>query len=445
AVGIVRVRHSQPVTTVSISGGETVQDARNVQFQTNISSVTGAVPQSGSWQGNWLIAQKQISLDIWSYAKKISDNFSFYLGMLLDNCFDIKQGDVNATLLNPLRLGPERGNFYAGDVAIYKGEDMKLYAPLPPSPSDWAKSPGSTSNREVAGIARVLENLKHIDGKQYGIVLRQVARLNTRERLIASWFERESKSPLAFTNELWRMMLKPDIAVENGKALLALLSSKTIVYLINLFSTNNHVSKDELVRVPIPDPQTLPIAQLSDLANRLLAVRGSLERDFVERYHAVLPEFEAGTVYIPPSTVLAASRVPKLTIQALVGRGEVRNTGQTNGRIRTLRTRNIVSTIGPSRAYATSFSEILNLFLYEPGREEETWSQAQNWTLPDPVASAQWLSSYRQLMQQAQQQWETFLALQQQVDEAIADWYGFDEPMRTAISQGLPWAQRRRV
>lgn len=213
---------------------------------------------------------------------------------------------------------------------------------------------------------------------------------------------------------------------------------------VNLFSTNNDVGKDDLGRVPIPDPHTLPLAQLADLANQLLSVRGSLERDLVERYHAVLPEFESGTAYIPPSTVLAASRVPKLTMQALVGRGEVRNTGQANGRIRTLRTRTIVSTIDPSRPYAASFGEVLNLFLHEPVREEETWSQAQNWSLPDPVASSEWLNSYNQLMKQAQQQWETFLALQQQVDEAVANWYGFDAPMRTAISQGLPWAQRRR-
>jgi hypothetical protein len=239
--------------------------------------------------------------------------------------------------------------------------------------------------------------------------------------------------------------LKATATEELGKALLALINSKTTAYLVNLFSTNNHVGKDDVGRVPIPDPQTLPVAHLADLANQLLSVRASLERDFVERYHAVLPEFENGTVYIPPSQVLASSRVPKLTIQALVGRGEVRNTGLVNGRIRTLRTRNIVSSIDLSRFYAVTFSEVLSLFLHEPVREEETWSQAQNWSLPEPIAATQWLNSYNQLVQQAQQQWKTFIALHQQVDEAVADWYGFDAPMRVAIAQGLPWTQRRRM
>lgn len=95
-------------------------------------------------------------------------------------------------------------------------------------------------------------------------------------------------------------------------------------------------------------------------------------------------------------------------------------------------------------SYAVAFAQALALFLHEPARENETWIQAQNWSLPDPVAAANWLTTYTTLSQQAQAQWEMFVSLQKQVDTVVADWYGFDERMRLAIAEGLPWARRRR-
>lgn len=449
AVGIVRVRRLLPNASITVSGGNTVQDVRIAPFTTNLANVVDAVPQNGVWQGNWLVAPNQISLDIWQHVKRVSDNLTFHLGSLLDEVFDIRQGDVNATLLNPLRLGVNKGSFTQGHIAIYKGEDVGCYAPLPSVPSDWARTLSADTTdsiiSEVQHASEILTQLKHMKGSEYGIVLRQVARLNTREHLIASWFERTSTQPLAFTNELWRMVMLPEAAEQAAKAVLALLNSKVVAYLVNLFSTNNHVSKDEIGRLPVPDPQMLPVNQLAVLANALLQERASLQKDIVEKYHVVLPRFADGSVYVPPSAVLAQATVPKLTMLALVGRGEVKNTGPANGRIKALRGRNaILSTLEPNNPNAGAFKELLTLFLQEPERENETWSQAQQWLLPDPVAAQAWLNIYNAVCQQAQARWNAFVALQQQVDEAVADWYGFDAPMRAAIAEGLPWARRQR-
>ena len=390
-----------------------------------------------------------MSLDIWRHVRQVSINFTTRLGALLDSTFDRKQGDVNATALNPLRLGEGRGSFSNGDVAIYKGEDVRTFAPLPPTPSDWARPLQAVSNRnaarEVIHASQVLEQLKQINGKECGIILREVARLNTRERLIASWFERRSSSPIAFTHELWRMIHKNGAAEEYGKALLVLINSKVTAYLVNLFSTNNHVMKEDLGRVPIPDPQSMPVAQLASLAQELLNERADLEKNFVMMYRARLPEFDDGEVYIPPSAVLAASKLPKLRLMDLVGRGEVRNNGVASGRIKALTARNlIVCTANPTDPNTATFAQVLDLFLQEPGRGDDTWSQAQNWQLPEMVAAADWLRTYNALCQQAQESWDRFVAQQQHVDELVANWYGFDAAMRAAIAEGLPWARRRR-
>lgn len=449
AVAIIRVHRSRPNPSILVSGGDDIQEVRIAQFRTDLANVVESVPQNDVWQGSWLVTNNQQSLDLWQHVRWVSANFATRLGTLLDSTFDRKQGDVNATALNPLRLGEGRGSFSNGDVAIYKGEDVKPFAPLPPTPSDWARSLQADNNksvgREALYASQVLEQLKQINGKECGIVLRQVARLNTREHLIASWFERKSNSPTAFTNELWRMALKEGVTEQMAKGLLALINSRVVVYLINLFSTNNHVSKDELDRVPIPDPQTMPVAQLATLAQELLNERADLEKNFVTRYKARLPEFDDGQVYIPPSAVLATTRLPKLRMMDLVGRGEIKNNGPTNGRIRVLNARNlIVCTANPVNPDTATFARVLELFLQEPERGDDTWSQAQSWQLPEMVAAADWLRMYNALCQQAQESWHRFVALQQRVDELVANWYDFDAAMRAAIAEGLPWARRRR-
>ena len=449
AVGMVRVNHTLSYPAIIVSGGNTIQEAKKAQFSTSLENVIDAVPYNHVWQGNWLIAPRQEILDIWQYVKQVSSGLVYQLSIVLDEVFDRRQGDVNATYLNPLRLGLQNGSFAQGDIAVYKGEDIKAFSILPASPSDWVRPLHENNHsgvaQEVLSTSQVLEQLKQTTGKERGLVLREVARLNTRERLLATWFERTSDTPIAFTHELWRMVLKEEALEEYGKALLAFINSKTTAYLVNLFSTNNHVSKDDLGRVPIPDSQTLPVAQFAALTNDLLQERARLERDFVVLYRAKLPKFDEGKVYVPPSAALANSRLPKLTLLALVGRGEVKNIGPTNGRIRALRNRNmIVAALAATHPNSVAFAQVLNLFLDEPERENDTWVQAQSWQLPDTAAASAWLNMYNTVSQQAQSGWERFVALQEQVDQAVEDWYGFNDGMRATIREGLPWARRQR-
>jgi hypothetical protein len=91
-----------------------------------------------------------------------------------------------------------------------------------------------------------------------------------------------------------------------------------------------------------------------------------------------------------------------------------------------------------------ALTEILNLFLNEPKREDDSWNDAQNWQLPDPVAADNWLKAYYDVCTQAQKSWSTFISMQRQIDDIVADWYGFNTEQRLAINEGLPWAKRIR-
>ena len=448
AVGVIAVEHSTGIQNLVVGGGGDTPDAQASHVQMPVGAIVDAVPQNGTWNGAWLVSSSPTDAAIWQQAKTVSNDLAFTLGVLLNNAFvTVRQGDVNATYLNSLRRGPANGSFAQGDVAVYKGEDVTPFAPLPALPSDWARPfvGGQTAApRAAVGASNVLLALKQMQRRETGVVCREVARLNTRERLIATWFERDAQSPLAFTHETWRMVLKAGEKEDTGKALLALLVSKPIAHLINLFASNNHVSKEELMRTPIPDPSTLPAAELADVADRLLRVRAELETEYVTRCKAVLPALEGGAVYVPPSAVLNTTPLSKLTLGDLAARGEIVNGGATNQRISALHQRGrIVSGVEEGLPYAMDFSRVLGLFLEEWSRNDQTWTQAQAKQMPEPIACSKWLAAYDALRQEAQQRWVQFGELQREADKIVCDWYGFDAVMQTAIARGVAWARKR--
>ena len=439
AVGIVLVQRDLVPTAITISGGETVAQARAAHTSALPASVLQAVPTDNLWQGNWLVCDDPAILAVWQHVKRVSNTLDYRLKTLLDATFDIKQGDVNATYTNDLRVG-ETGSVAQGHVALYKGENVDPFMPLPAQPSDWARvlRPSEQATKEVTRSSQILAGIKAVSKLEYGIVLRETARLNTRERLKATWFERDATNPKAFEHTLWRMSLKTGISVDKAKALLALLNSSPIVYLLNLFSTNNHVTRDELDRLPIPDPVTFPAAVLAALAEQALTARAALEH-YVEAYGALLPETPGGDVYLPPSAIVAAWTGPKLTLGALRTRGLVNVAGATSSKVRALRQRNLVRYTGTDTAVAAMISSMLD----EPARGDSIWAAADGWLIPDPIAISAWQAHAGGLTGGAQALWQQFTATQQQIDSAIMDWYGFDAAMRAAIMAGLPWARRR--
>jgi hypothetical protein len=442
AVAILLVNRRQPDDTIVISGGRSVQEARATRRVASGEQVVNAVPQDPLWQGSWLVAPSQGCFEVWQHVRAASGAVSRNLGSLLDETFERKQGDLNATHLNPFRLGAAHGSFSAGSIAIYKGEAIAPFAPVPATPSDWAR-PGEHPGRDAQRVAHILSQLKQVPERECGIVMREVARLNTRDRLTATWFERTSERPMAFTHELWRMKVKKDASEESGKALLALISSNVLAFLLNLFATNNHISKDDLGRIPIP-AKSLPVEHLASLTEQILEVRARIEND-VLRYRVRIPGSARGIISVPPATFTTSTSLPTVSIAGLIEQGEIRNTGSATGRVKALQAANaLVCAIDPSRPASQAFAEILALFFTDPEQEQTPWSQAQHWQLPEPIAASDWLDTYRALTREIQLRWESYLSLQTAIDEVVADWYDLDASHRATLRHGLPWAMRER-
>ncbi len=429
----------RPDWMVTVSGGYTISETRQNEQEGLASLVFDITPPTGNWRSVWMVSIDANSYAVWEHVKVHAKST---LGELWKEHLEIRKGDIASDHLNPFRLGRNHVSL-PGDIAIQKGEDVFRYAPLAKTPSDWARPKTEIiGDRRNNAVNAALLRIQQLMTPEQGITLRKIARLNTRERLIATWFQRDSNNPFVFPDEQWRFRLLPDGDVKTAKAILSLLNSRIVAYLLNLFSTNNNVAQGELARLLVPALETFPVTQLAALTDALLRERLHIEVEIVTKYSAKLPDFDEEPLYLPPSAVLNTTvSLPTISLGGLVMQGVVINKGITTQKIKTLRARSMIAYTGSDEAY----TKVLELFLQEPGRENDSWTQALAWKMPDSVAATAWLKRYTSISQQAQQSWDNFVSLQQQVDDIIADWYGLTTEMRDAIVTGLPWARRRKL
>lgn len=72
----------------------------------------------------------------------------------------------------------------------------------------------------------------------------------------------------------------------------------------------------------------------------------------------------------------------------------------------------------------------------------ERWRDVVNvMRLPEQGVAAAWLTVYQKAETDLRNAWAAFERLQQDLDEAICDWYRFTPAHRMAIVAGLPWAR----
>ncbi|WP_129630271.1 N-6 DNA methylase [Candidatus Oscillochloris fontis] len=440
AVGILCIHRQPAPTTITVGGGAQLADVPSNMITVSANNVTEAVPEDDIWHRAWLVGTSPEQYDIWQYVRMISDTFAYQMRTLLAAC-EVRQGDVNATYTNPFRRG-SAGRGQRGAVAIYKGENVRPFAPLPDEPSDWAiPTTGATGNQSRA--ATILTEIATLSSPQMGIVLRETARLNTRERLTPTWFTRDSTHPVAFTHVVWRMVLLPGHTEARGKALLALLSSTTVAYLLNLFSTNSHISKDELERLPIPDPSTFPEAQLTSLADSLLDARRVFEVRYAQPFAIPtdsFPTLSPETITVLPTAYVRRVGGGTITLDALEQQGIITITGPISRRVAWLHQNNRISIVHPHAAVHT----MLNRFFDDPTVQGLKWAVARTIRVPDPATAGTWLPVFEGVCHDAQAQWDQCVTLQQQIDTVVMTWYQCTPPMCDAITAMLPWARRHR-
>lgn len=412
--------------TLTIAGGRTVTEAASSEISVARQEVIENAPPGDALQASWLVSPDRSAYGVWASARSVA---SGSLEELWSFAFDVLQGDFNATHVNPFRVTTPR----PGDVAVYKGENVHRFAPLPGEPSDWVRprsAAGLTGN--LARANNAIQRIAGLTAPEDGFVLREVARLNTRCQLMATWFYRDSTQPIGFTHKLWRFVRKPTSSYQMARAIFGLISSSTIVYLLNLFSTTNDISLTELGRIPTPEVSTLDVNLLSEIVDDLLERRSTLQRRYGD-LDARFPDLDEH-FSLSPDAVLRQSGLPTVSLAALVGRGDIVFTGRDSTKLGGSLHRNLTA-LSPS-----PLEPIIRIFL--DAHADERWGQAATQVMiPEPGVAEHWLHEYEELRTEFNSEWEHFKRRQDDLNDIIFNWYGFDENCRDAIRSGLPWAR----
>jgi hypothetical protein len=429
ATAIICVKQ-QPIETICVAGGETVIEAKAASIQVPKSKVIGAYRPDMNSQP-WLVSPDSHAYTTWEHAQK----FPGRLSILIEKYFETRQGDVNATHANPFRTGLP----YTKDsetVPLFKGQSISRFSPLPTIPEDTLRAKDG-SIKLTSNSSRVNQELHRLLSLSYpenGIVIRQVARLNTRYELIATYFNRQPEQIFAFENSLWRFLAKPNVSVSSVDAFLGLVCSRTVAFLLNLFSTNNHVAIEELSAVPIPEFSSFPEKNLADLSRNCLDCRREVDFNFLQKYKMDIPE-PGHDLILPPDSVLLQSSTPLISCQDAILKGQIEVSG--SGKTGTLLRTGKIKFLGQS-----DFNQCAQM-LFKIA-EDMSWVEAVSKIhLPDPAAASHWLSFYEKTSLDASKLWSDFLHIQAEIDEVMFNWYQFDDETQQSIIKGLPWATRQ--
>lgn len=396
---------------IAVAGGATVAECRSSEIEVATRKVLAVVPRTGARL--WLVSPRLPAYTVWG---RCSAHAQASIADLWQQ-FDCRQGDVNATYVRPYARG--RGDA----IRLYKGESFTRFSPLREESATFVYPPSAAAD----GTGRRLQELAELWSAEVGIALREVARLNTRDRLQVTFFRRGPDSRLAFDHTVWRMVGEP-AKEEQLLAVLGILSSGLTAYLLNLFSASNHASLVEIGDLPAPASRSLPAAELAAHVTRCIEARHDLETRFGERLGIVFPDHEGAGVP-SPSLVLHESGLPSLRVRDAEIRGDVRlspGRGNLAGRLE------IRGDAG--------FQSAVRLIIASMGTAG--WAQIQQALMPDPVVAQQFMDRYNETKRDAALAWGNFEEQQKQIDDIIFGWYGLSETLRAEVRQGLPWARR---
>lgn len=408
---------------ITVGGGMTVEEVRASETAVRSRLVIDATPPTAAWGRSFLVSPDRQPYAVW---RQVRGRCGGRLAELLRQSVNCRQGDFNATHVNPCRVGAPTPNA----LPVYKGENVGRYRLLPATPSDWAVArPAGSLQGPQEAASRTVAELASLSTMEEGVVLRETARLNTRRRLIGTWFERGSQRSMGFSHELWRMTARPGRRNE-ALSTLGLVNSALVAYLYNLFSTNNHVVMGDLERVPMPDVQSLDAAQLAALVEIALQEHAQFQTGHVEVVDAV--PGDDGVVSVDAGLVLQRSGLPQLRMGDLIRRGDI--VARQDARIGVL-----IS--GGRLTFREGIEAEPYLELLAHAARHSLGEVMETLHVPDVSVAPVFGQRLNEAQWEAQRQWNRCEQAESAIDDWVFDWYRIWSSWRSRISDGLPWAR----
>jgi hypothetical protein len=418
--------------SVRVHGGNDVAEARAGGATPARSTVIRATPGriSNRWNDAWLVVPEKIHYRIWRH---IRGRVTWDVERWTAKSLKFQHGDVNKTRTKVFRVekaGKDR-------VPITCAERLENLGPWEPEvyidPSIDAAKKGlkgtvlRDAERELEERVKRIVALEHDEAV---FALKNISGMEPIRPLRGALYTRNSDAPVVFDNTLQIGFALTAMDNRLARAVFGLLVSAVPNYIFQLFSTNAHVTIEEIYRTPIPPIDDEQIAALESAA---LAAQAA-----GERFHAQLRPYNGGLrlarVDVSAGAILEKDGFQKITLGNAIRSGLVAAPSRRDRRIGAL-----ASELAPTKKDGP-FAEALALLLRE-ANDVKFEAAERELRLPDPNVAAKFVKKHATVRQACTDAYNELLRRRAALDKLVFDIYGIDDPeWRRAVLWGVPWA-----
>jgi hypothetical protein len=441
-----------PDHRIRVAGGVSVEDARGNRVELEQARViatdprTSGLPVNDLWSDAWAVVPDLARLGAWERLRAacVTDMLQWSAGRVV-----FQQGDVNITRTKPLRPLTDGGQVAApvSAIPVVGGRGVTDFGPYSAESVLDAKADVQRMNlpekvRREADRERQdrLERILNLEAPEAVCVLKDIVGIEPARPMKGALYHRGSGSPLVCFGHTLEIIY-PKHPRHNAlvEAIFALLMSSASNFVMGLFSTNVHVTRTELQRMPIPDLSNAAVGALAELG-RALQTAGNALAELRSRFGC---RDDLMDVTPSPAKVLAAGTHERDTLQTAVLRRDLVLPIDSPMKLSTLVDRGNLSTRGVGefdpRPESAAYLEAATLLLHDV---DVPYSRAKDSSfVPTPAAAADFLrslASSRAELEAAHASLATALA---RTDRYVLGLYGINDLDTCAlVGKGMPWA-----
>lgn len=425
-------RRAEPPAVVRLRGGNTVAEARRTEIRVVYEEVTRASPDqlNGRWKKAWLCVPGEIHYRIWGHLRRcvVAD-----VERLAHSRIVLQKGDVNKTRTKVFRT--EKSN--ADCLPITCGGLVSDFGPWHPdvylNPKIDPESAGLRGHQLADALrerAERIERVRDLRHEEAVFCLKDNVGMEPIRPIRGALYLRKPGN-LFLIDDTLQIGYAATIA-DNSlvRAVFGLLTSAVSNYVLQLFSTNAHVTTNELLRTPLPELGEHDLAELASLAEELQQAGEALHRE-LERCSG---ELWLAQISLEPQGLLQGSGLATTSLDVLIRRGRL-----TEPEHRSWNVARLVKS-GALRAEPDPrLSQTLSLLL---GRLERPFEEViHEPLLPAEEAVSQFLDLVMRAQQACDAAYEKFLEARAHLDRRVFQAYGVDdEEWQRTMILGVPWA-----
>lgn len=424
-------RSPETPSKVRIRGGRTVEEAKQATTTLPYEEVTKSSPDNlnGRWKRAWLCVPGEVHYRIWRHLRQ---RVTTDVERLARNRIVLQKGDVNKT-----RTKIYRSEKSVHGLPITCGSEVTDFGPWRPNVYiDLSIDPetkglkGQALRDAVRERSERIERIRDLAHDEAVFCLKDNVGMEPIRPVRGALYLRNSENRFLLDDTLQIGYATSTTDNALVRAVFGLLTSAVSNYILQLFSTNAHVTTNELLRTPLPELTERDMDRLAAAAQTLQSEGESLHHE-LERFSGKL---WLAQISLDATELLKGSGLPTTNLDVLIRRGRLTEPEHRDWKVsRLLKSDELRAAADPR------LDQVLALLLSRLDRPFH--DVVHDDLLPTEDAVPAFLERVAEGQQACEAAYAAFLDARAHLDRLAFSVYGVEEEewQRTMI-RGVPWA-----